>query len=356
MTTSAQGDEHARAIRRFVAWQAGLIDEDQAREARAHLETCAECREHAETPDAEAADAHGAAHLPADLIARWPVASRNLHGLERELVETHLRDCTECRADLALLGHALALKPEAASAPESARDRAEPASRAKIIRMTPRRVSPREWWLRGYAAAATAACAALTIGHTVIFRPVVPLVPRLATSTESSPTPSSPATPPSTTTTQTPAPLPGATAPAPPSYTRAEAAGPELLLAASIYLGDEVTRGSDDGSRSPGNAAPMRILRVRDDQAVLLIIHPEMPGGLSTPAAARVKITVVRPAGRELPPLYCRVEDLAAQRTLVTFPSRRIETGEYTVRYQFEDPAYQREDIVDRFRVERDPR
>jgi len=356
MTTPAHGDEHARAIRRFVAWQAGLIDEDQAREARAHVETCAECREHAELP--EAADAHGAAHLPADLIARWPVASRNLHGLERELVETHLRDCTECRADLELLGHALALRPEAATAPEPARGRAEPDSRAKIIRMTPRRVIWREWVLGGYAAAATAVCAFLMFTNTAIFGPVAPLVPQLATSTESSPTPSSPTTPPPKTTAETPVPLPGATVPPAPSYPRAGTAEPEMLLVlvAVIDLGDEATRGTDDGRRSPGDSAPVRILRVRDDQTVLQIVHPEMIGGYSTPATARVKITVVRPSGRELPPVYCWGEDLAAQRTLVTFPSRRIETGDYTVRYQFEEPAYRREDIVERFRVERDPR
>ena len=129
-----------------------------------------------------------------------------------------------------------------------------------------------------------------------------------------------------------------------------------LVLVAVIDLGDEATRGTDDGRRSPGDSAPVRILRVRDDQTVLQIVHPEMIGGYSTPATARVKITVVRPSGRELPPVYCRVADLAAQRTLVTFPARRIETGDYTVRYQFEDPAYQREDLVERFRVERDPR
>ena len=97
-------------------------------------------------------------------------------------IEAHVAACPECRADLELLGHDLALRPEAAAAPEPARGPADPASRARIIRMAPRRVIWREWVLGGYAAAATAVCAFLMFANTAIFGPVAPLVPRLATS------------------------------------------------------------------------------------------------------------------------------------------------------------------------------
>jgi hypothetical protein len=95
-----------------------LPDADEER-LQAHLAVCGNCRESwseqtlALTGEGGAADPDGVRHLPAAMIARWPLANQTLTGLERETVRRHLERCANCRADLEAMGQ----RPELASAP-----------------------------------------------------------------------------------------------------------------------------------------------------------------------------------------------------------------------------------------------
>ncbi len=52
----------------------------------------------------EGRDASDAGHVPAAMLARWGSAGRDLRGLERTLVRSHLDDCESCREELDVLG------------------------------------------------------------------------------------------------------------------------------------------------------------------------------------------------------------------------------------------------------------
>ena len=375
MTTPPRGDEHTRAIRRYVAWQAGLIDEEQVRASRAHIEACDDCRQQAEMLDVDVSDPHEGGHLPADLLARWPAASAHLHGLERELVESHIGHCAECRAGLEFLGHVVALSAEAVSSPARSPGLAGPANPARVIRLTPRRLNLREWMLTGWGGLATAACAALLVaGHPAFMKSAEELAQVATNQVQTSPEPPNAATrtspPPAKSpgiapgeTVRPPSPQPGAPASAtvPSELLAANNTEPpggasqaEVLLAAQIVLGDNASsRGVGDAHPGPAGAPSESRHVIEDDQRALQIVHPEGLG-LGVPAAARVTITIVLPSGREMT-VHCQAGNLDAQPTIVTFPASRAETGEYVVRYVFEDPSHRSHNAVERFRVEHAP-
>ncbi len=105
-------DPHGWVRARLAAWSAGVLDDQDEARLAAHLAGCAACRTWAEplTPDA---DAPAGDHVPDGLLAHWPRAAVELHGLERALVRRHVERCVECRAILARLGHdPAAMRPE----------------------------------------------------------------------------------------------------------------------------------------------------------------------------------------------------------------------------------------------------
>src|SRR5262249_10282633 len=106
-------DGHDWAARRLLAYSAAMLPEDELLALEEHLRSCPDCRARlAQLKPIAGADA---GHLPASLIATWPRSSALLEGLERELVESHLKSCESCRAALAFAGHAphLAREPVA---------------------------------------------------------------------------------------------------------------------------------------------------------------------------------------------------------------------------------------------------
>jgi len=110
---------HEWAERRLLAYSAGMLPEEEFLALEEHLRSCTDCRARlAQLKPAAGADP---GHLPASLIATWPRSSALLEGLERELVESHLRSCESCRATLAFAGHAPALAREPAAAPGGVR-------------------------------------------------------------------------------------------------------------------------------------------------------------------------------------------------------------------------------------------
>ena len=96
-------DLHLWVRHRLAAWRAGVLDDAEAARVDEHLAACADCRaladEYAELPAGEAGT-----HVPASLIAEWPLTQQALRGLERTLVRKHLERCAECRQDLEALG------------------------------------------------------------------------------------------------------------------------------------------------------------------------------------------------------------------------------------------------------------
>lgn len=137
--------DHDDILRKLPAYAAGLLSDDASAEVQSHLATCPGCLEVA---SALAVDAPGPgvdrAHIPSGVLARWPRASRELRGLERELVANHLEGCQECRGALEVLGFA----PTLAEGAPLATHRSD-------------RTRPREWLLGGWAALATAAAVTL---------------------------------------------------------------------------------------------------------------------------------------------------------------------------------------------------
>jgi hypothetical protein len=102
--------DHDWAVHQLAAYGTGLLAEEQTLRLEDHLRDCGDCRarldsmRHVSPPDA--------GHLPASLIATWPRATRLLSGIERHLVEAHLRSCADCRGALAFAGHEPGLASE----------------------------------------------------------------------------------------------------------------------------------------------------------------------------------------------------------------------------------------------------
>ncbi len=122
--SSVPSDSHVGARRRFLALALGLLDDDEEASVRAHLTECAPCDARWRTfSDEDERDEPGPRHIPPRMLARWPVAVRDLNGLEREMVMQHVAGCGTCRSDLAFLGHAPTLDRVADPpvAPSSAR-------------------------------------------------------------------------------------------------------------------------------------------------------------------------------------------------------------------------------------------
>ena len=133
--------DHEWAVRQLSAYSIGMLPEEQTLRLEEHLRDCGDCR--ARLAPLKRLSPADAGHLPASLIATWPRASRLLIGLERALVESHLRSCESCRATLAFAGHAAVLSPGPVSAP---------------VRPAPRPAPRRTWgWTLGLSGAAAAA-------------------------------------------------------------------------------------------------------------------------------------------------------------------------------------------------------
>jgi hypothetical protein len=103
---------HDWAVRQLLAYSAGLLPEAELTKLEEHLHGCPECR--SRLAPLKPAAGTGAGHLPASLIATWSRSAPLLEGLERELVETHLEDCGECRDALSFAGVDAEIPPEPA--------------------------------------------------------------------------------------------------------------------------------------------------------------------------------------------------------------------------------------------------
>lgn len=147
--------EHDDIKRQLPAYAAQLLSESEEAVVFAHLEACEACRLAATTletmPPALGVDR---GHIPAGVLARWPRATQELRGLERELVSSHLDACAECRGALQVLGHVASL------------ERHPSLARSHVRRSGS--LSRRELVLGSWAALATAA--AMLIGVAPIWR------------------------------------------------------------------------------------------------------------------------------------------------------------------------------------------
>ena len=100
--STGSANAHDWALRRLLAYGAGLLPEDELVRLEEHLHGCPDCR--SRLAPLKPLAGTGAGHLPASLIATWSRSAALLEGLERELVETHLDECEECRAALDFAG------------------------------------------------------------------------------------------------------------------------------------------------------------------------------------------------------------------------------------------------------------
>jgi hypothetical protein len=149
--------DHDWAVQQLTAYSVGMLPEAHTLRLEEHLRACEDCR--ARLAPLRAGSAADVGHLPASLIATWPRASRLLSGMERGLVESHLRSCEACRRTLAFAGHEPVLSPEAVAAP------------ARTKRESTRRIA---WsWALGLSGAAAAAAAWLLVVQPALFH-VIP--------------------------------------------------------------------------------------------------------------------------------------------------------------------------------------
>ena len=109
--------EHDWALDQLTAFSAGMLPEEQTLRLEEHLHDCEDCRSRLAPVRATSADL---GHLPASLIATWPRTTRLLSGMERDLVESHLRSCDACRATLAFAGHEPVLSAKVVALPARA--------------------------------------------------------------------------------------------------------------------------------------------------------------------------------------------------------------------------------------------
>ena len=98
---------HDWAVGRLKSFAIGLLPEKDTLELEEHLRECDDCR--ARLASIAPGPGREVAHLPASLVATWPRAARALHGIEREMVASHLERCVSCRASLEFAGHAAVL-------------------------------------------------------------------------------------------------------------------------------------------------------------------------------------------------------------------------------------------------------
>ena len=141
--------DHDWAGTRLIGYSTGMLPEDQMLRMEEHLRGCDDCR--SRLAPLKALSAADAGHLPASMIATWPRSSKLLSGIERSLVQSHLRACGSCRATLEFAGHEPVLAAEPAPV------------RAKIVALPARR---RAWaWAFGFSAAAAAAAAFILIAQ-----------------------------------------------------------------------------------------------------------------------------------------------------------------------------------------------
>lgn len=105
--------------KRILAWRTGfLVDTAEEERFLIMLTTDPECRQQAEMfRDQRSDEARADGHIPSSIVARWNEARVSLKGLERVLVARHLRDCSDCREELSLLGFEPIMKQVSASAP-----------------------------------------------------------------------------------------------------------------------------------------------------------------------------------------------------------------------------------------------
>lgn len=203
-------DTHARFRRRLPSHAAGLLSESEEREFLEHRAQCEDCRRAFDefTASDEAALTERGAHIPAAMLARWPLARRQLAGLERAMVREHLRHCDECRGDLERAGHAPELEhlpgyeatprpldwrarlfgrpPRSGAArmaePSEGRAHGVPAAPgARRAADRPRRWAP--WLLGGWATAATTAAVILAVIPPRIREPEEPPAPAVPPAT-----------------------------------------------------------------------------------------------------------------------------------------------------------------------------
>ena len=148
--STGSANAHEWALRRLLAYGAGLLPEDELLKLEEHLHGCPDCRSRLSPLKPVAGTS--ALHLPASLIATWSRSAALLEGLERELVEAHLEECEECRAALDFAG-----SDPAMPAPD---DASRPATRRAGVR------AHRAWlWAIGLSGAAAGIAAWLFAAH-----------------------------------------------------------------------------------------------------------------------------------------------------------------------------------------------
>jgi hypothetical protein len=152
-------EAHAWAEQRLLPRVLTTLNEADEARFDQHARNCVHCRQRLAELTAEAGgDLAARGHLPAAMIARWPLAGTRLAGLEREAVQLHLERCELCRDELRLLGHTAELgaaaAPAAAVRAASAPTPTGPATRRAAAPPRPWRA----WWTGGAVGAlATAA-------------------------------------------------------------------------------------------------------------------------------------------------------------------------------------------------------
>jgi len=150
--STGSANAHDWALRRLLAYGAGLLPEDELLKLEEHLHGCPDCRSRLSPLKPVAGTS--ALHLPASLIATWSRSAALLEGLERELVEAHLDECEECRAALDFAGSDPAMPAPAGD------DASRPATRRAGER------THRVWfWAIGLSGAAAGIAAWLVAAH-----------------------------------------------------------------------------------------------------------------------------------------------------------------------------------------------
>ena len=244
--------DHEWAVHQLTAYSIGMLPEEQTLRLEEHLSDCGDCR--ARLAPLKSGSAADAGHLPASLVATWPRATRLLSGLERSLVESHLRSCEACRATLAFAGHEPELSPESQRVP---------------VRPAPSPARRGAWgWALGLSGVAAAAAWLLVV------RPA--LAPRDAR------------------TSATMAPL---------TQRTSERGGFELALPPSTPGAIALPE------TAPGSAPPLLTVALSAEGGLVLSVPPGL--WIRTPADGdrAVTLTVLR-AGREFARRTCRLAEL----------------------------------------------
>jgi hypothetical protein len=100
----AERDPHRRFASQLWLRLFGLLEEGEEQSLEAHAAACPPCAARmnafrelrpGEPPDG---------HIPAQFLARWDREAPALEGMARELVRRHVESCSECRADLEMVG------------------------------------------------------------------------------------------------------------------------------------------------------------------------------------------------------------------------------------------------------------